>query len=146
MLVVVAFAAAGCGGGSTASTPSLANASFLASADALCAQLNHALPTTERPGLSMHEIASLSSAHARLEQTSLQKLGKLTPPASLTDAWASIVRYRQTLVEELIKFERDAEANDASAVQALTVSKERVHRRLLATARNAGFTDCARVG
>jgi hypothetical protein len=146
-LVAAASAATGCGSASgNAASESPAQSKFIAEADAICSRLNSEIVVKEAPGLNLREIARLSLPHAILEQKALRELSKLTPPPSHAHGWQQIVAYRRTLAEELLQFAHYAKANDAAAVQALGVSKERVHRELLALAGREGFSACSVVG
>lgn len=115
-------------------------------ADAICQQLNADFAASKPASQSIAEIIRLAPTRAALERQAVAKLTKLAPPPSIAPAWRKIIGYRRTLASELAALGQQAKRKDVVAIQALGVSKERVHRELLAVGAATGFKSCARVG
>lgn len=151
-VLALALASSGCGGssgaepgGSTVARSPQARR-LIASADAICGQLNTELVSTTSSHPSNSEIASTAPRHAALEKTAVARLSRLTPPPELAGDWSKIIAYRTTLAQELEALARAAKANDTAAVSALGTSKARVHKQLAVIAVHDGFSACATVG
>jgi hypothetical protein len=155
------LAVAGCGGssgsaqpagsaraaaGSAASGSALTRSGFVLRADAICQRLNVEILKVKPKSASLREIQRFAPAHAALEQSSADELGKLNPPTSIAHEWQQIVAYRRILAEELRTLGRDAHANDVAGIRALGAAKLRVHKQLLVAGKRAGFEHCSLVG
>ena len=159
LFLLGAIALAGCGGSSSgagsregsssaSSTPgsSLARSAFIARADAICKRLNAEIAKVKPKSRSLPEIARVAPIHAAVEQAAVSELSQLTPPASIAREWQQLVSYRRALATELAKLGRDAKTMSSASIRALTASKLRVHKQLLAAGAQAGFKDCPQVG
>lgn len=174
VLVAAALAAGGCSGGTSetkssqtssngsgqalsssharpaGSPPSSAEGSparsqLIARADTICKRLDTKLAAISPANLSMREIARFAPPRAALEQAAVMELSKLAPPASIARDWQQLIAYRRTLMEELFELGRDAKANDAAGIRALSASKKLVHQKLLTVATRDGFKYCSAV-
>lgn len=76
----------------------------------------------------------------------MAELSKLSPPPSLAHDWTQIIADRRKLATELVKLGGYARNGDAQAIQALTISKKRLHKHPFETASKDGFKHCSRVG
>jgi hypothetical protein len=133
---------------STPSSPTAASSDppFTVKAEAICERLNDAIAAEKPTGGGVREIKRIVPRRVALESASVEELSRLTAPASVAGAWRRMLAYRRTLARELAELLSDARHNDLTAIRALTASKQRMHRRLAATAAAAGFKVCARVG
>jgi hypothetical protein len=156
-VLALALTFGGCGGSShvapaasrsgdnSAVNSSAAEAELVGNADAICKRVDAVLVTSGRGSHDLPAIARSASRNAALERAALAELDKLKPPASLARDWGQIIAYRRTLARELIELGRDAKANDRRGVQALAVTKKRIHDKLFALATRDGFKYCSQV-
>jgi hypothetical protein len=135
MLVV-----AGCGGSSE--TASLSQTDLIAKADAICARVHveyHANGYT-----TPQSIARLAPIVAGYEQTGVDELRELRPPASMVSDWNLIVDNAQAIAQDTAKLGQYARENNLKAATPLFTADRQVQQRALATARRDGFKDCAK--
>src|ERR1700733_1457186 len=166
--ILVALAIAGCGGGSstaasrqgsqtatstasagsTSATGADATASFIAQADAICRGVNAELTagSAKRAESSLSNIARVATRNAAIERKGLAKLEALTVPGAIPLSWQGVLAKRTALSKQLAELAADARRKDNSAIQALGVTKKRVHAELRKAAKKGGFKDCAKVG
>jgi hypothetical protein len=117
---------------------------FIARADAICRGLDSRLAAVKPASLRVPEIARFAPPRAALEKTAVTELSRLTPPRSIARDWRLMITYRRTLAEELAKLGQNAKVGDARGIQALAVSKKRVHQKLFTVATREGFKYCLR--
>jgi len=113
-------------------------------ADTICRRVNNELAAAP-PGVLASQIARSAPRNAAVEQRAIAELNGITPPTAVASDWRKMIAYRQTLAEELLKLANYAKVNDTRSMQALAVSKERVHQKLSALATRDGFKDCAQL-
>lgn len=131
--------------GSPAARRLARDARFIRTADAICRRLNSEL-TLQGAEQGANYLTASTLRNARLEWVAVGRLTKLRPPAWMAADWAEMNADKRILVEQLEQFARYAQARETRAMQALALSKLRLHKRLLQTAAHDGFADCAQVG
>lgn len=117
---------------------------MIAKADAICRRVNSQLAAAP-PGVAASQIARSAPRNAALELRAVTDLNKLTPPPALAGDWQQMIAYRQTLADDLLKLAHYAQSNDARSMQALALSKKRVHQKLSKLATRDGFKDCSQL-
>jgi hypothetical protein len=124
----------------------LSNARLVAQADAICKRLNTKLDNGNDNASTQQDIVRIAPQRAATEQTALNELSKLTPPASMADDYQQMLADRQTVIEDIKKLGDDAAANDSSAEIPVYKSSSAVTEQLATTAKRSGFRYCGEVG
>jgi hypothetical protein len=143
--------ALGCGGGSSSpssagspqKTAPLAKATLIAKADTICAHYLtelHAHPL-KKASEFVQELQRLSTNH----QIELSALRKLTPPPALASDWGKIVGGNEALSRDMAVALHEARAGNLRAIAPLLSGGTREQATIIATARQDGFKDCARL-
>ncbi|HTA14711.1 MAG TPA: hypothetical protein VK781_07630 [Solirubrobacteraceae bacterium] len=139
-LAATALAVTGCG----SSSKPLTRAELTAKANAICKTVTAKLASSK--GIkTQQDIARVAPELASFEQTALDGLGKLVPPAELANDWKQFVAGAQTLAENTAKLGEYAKANNLKAAKSLITSSEQVQQQMVATARRDGIADCEKV-
>jgi hypothetical protein len=165
LLLIGAFAIAGCGGSSSAtpgaatqssasastastasSAPSAASAPFVAQAEAVCRRVNAEIVALDAKAGTAAEVKRVVPPTIAIERKGIAALGKLDPPASLARDWRRMLDDRRKLAVMLGGLLDAAKKNDGTSIKPLAASKKRVHVSLTKTATANGFKDCAKVG
>jgi hypothetical protein len=172
VVLVLAVPLVGCGGGSPASSSSRAatappttsqttpapakavpqhpagspEAKLVARAEAICARANRELAASKPLSAERSEILRVVPGNEAVEMRTAQELRNLQAPASLAHVWSAIVHDRRVLAKQLGTLVAMTENYDTAGVRRLTKVKISLHKSLAATARNAGFVQCAEFG
>jgi len=125
---------------STSGKP-LTQAELIAKADAICARVNAKRSTIAIS--TAQQYATLVPQLASYEQAAVAELAALVPPASMANDWNLIVAGSRQLADNTTKLGEDAKAEDFSSLHTLVASNEKTQAQLTATAKRAGFKDCA---
>jgi hypothetical protein len=120
------------------------DASFVAQAEAICAQRNSELTAVGAVGVNKAQLASVAARRAVIERQALAELGKLTPPTDMARDWQGVITYSRLTLARVEKLARDAKSHGATSVERFrTGSASAVRFRLLVAARRAGLKQCA---
>ena len=138
-LAAITLAVLGCG----ASPKPLTRAELTAKANTICEGVTAKLKA--KTIKSQQDIARVASELASFEQTALDDLSKLVPPAELADDWKQFVAGAQTLAENTAKLGEYAKAKNLKAAGHLITSSEAVQKRMVATAKRDGLKGCEQV-
>src|SRR6202035_5456775 len=133
-LTGVAFAVSGCG----SSPKPLTRAELTTKANAICKTVTAKLAT--KTIKSQQDIARIAPELASFEQSALNELSKLVPPAELEADWKAFVSGAQTLAENTSKLGEYAKANNLKAARGLITSSQAVQKQMVATAKRDGIT------
>jgi hypothetical protein len=156
VVVIASLLLGGCGGSSgghtastTASTSTNAastspGSGFVPSAEAICRSLNVRLAGDNVNAIA--DIARIAPRRSQLEKATLAELERLQPPSSVARAWTSMLTARRSIADALAKLGSAVKTGDLKQLQPILSSSGRVALRMDATAKHAGFTDCATVG
>jgi hypothetical protein len=143
-VALAAALAATCGCGS--SPKPLTRAELTAKANAICKNVSAKLAAATRGGINnRQDIARIAPELAGFEQTALEELGKLVPPAKLERDWKQFVAGAQTLAENTAKLGEYAKANNLKSGGALIRSSEATRKSMVAIAKRDGLKDCEQV-
>jgi hypothetical protein len=148
VLILVAIAAAGCGGSGSSPT----RQSFVAQADPICKQVsivrssanaavNHVSPSTVK---ELSVLARVAPSVASDEQQAVAKLRTLTPPSSLSGDWRTLLTGMQQLAGDAAQIGAGAKAQNFSEVKSITDSGRQLRQQLTASATRDGFAYCGR--
>jgi uncharacterized membrane protein YccC len=124
----------------------LSEGELIARADAICTRVNNEIADVKPVGLNAQRIASVAPAHALIEQTGVNQLERLEPPASMATDWQRIIALRRRLATELDQLANAADSEDMAGIRGFAASKLRVHHQLSALAKRDGFRVCGQVG
>jgi hypothetical protein len=141
VLVASVFATASCGASSKVSRGRLSHADLIAKADAICARMRaeyHANGYTTNAS-----IAKLAPILAGYEQTGVDEMRALRPPASLTSDWNLIVDNAQSIATDTAKLGQLAKENNLKAAASLFAIDRRNQQRALTVAARDGFKECS---
>lgn len=124
----------------------LSKAKLIARADVICARLNAQLAAAKDVVTNdQATIAQIASRRSNTEQTALLRLRKLTPPTSLLRDWEQILAYRGMVVSDLAKVAEAAASNNRKAANSVLLAATDIVKRLSATAKRAGFSECGKI-
>lgn len=138
-LAATALVVLGCG----SSPKPLTRAELTAKANTICEGVTAKLKSTNIK--SQQDIARVAPELASFEQTALDDLSKLVPPAELADDWKQFVAGAQTLAENTAKLGEYAKANNLKAAGHLITASQAVQKRMVATAKRDGLKSCEEV-
>jgi hypothetical protein len=162
-LTAIALAASGCGGSSktestttaaSTTTPattaaakteagkSLTRTELIAEADTICARLN--AKRAAYPIRTRQDYARVLPLLAAYDRAAAAEMSKLAPPASMANDWKLIVADTQTLADDTSRLSAYIASSNSQAGSALLSAVAKVDQQTLATAKYAGFKDCAR--
>lgn len=94
--------------------------------------------------VQQQDVIRLAAALSSYEMHALDKLRKLTPPASLSSDWNAIVTGIHTIAVNTAKIGRYTQANEPAAAHAVLVSSVTVERQVNSLAARDGFKECSR--
>jgi hypothetical protein len=148
VLILLAIAAAGCGGSGSAPT----RQSFVAQADPICRQVsivrnsanaavNKASPSTAK---ELTVLARVAPSVAADEQQAIAKLRTLTPPSSLSGDWHTLLTGMQQLAGDAGQIATGAKVRNFTEVKSITDSGRQLRQQLTAIATRDGFAYCGR--
>lgn len=121
--------------------------SFVAQADPLCRETNQQLARSSAQGKSKGpDLVAALIRNETIERRAMGRLAKLTPPAGLVPDWRKMLRYRQSLADQLGRLAAAVRVKAKASEEHLISAKKRSHRQLREVAGKAGFKDCAKVG
>lgn len=131
----------GCG----SSPKPLTRAQLVARADAICRQVTAKLETVNkgRAVSTPQQIARAAAGASGFEQSALDELGKLTPPAALEADWKRFVAGAQSLADDTASLSESV--NDPAVARRVIASAEATQKQMAAIAKRNGFTDCEQV-
>jgi hypothetical protein len=138
-LAAVTLAISGCG----SSPKPLTRAELTAKADKICEGVTAKLKS--RTIKNQQDIARIAPELASFEQTALDDLSKLVPPAKLADDWKQFVAGAQTLAENTAKLGEYAKANNLKSAGHLITASEAVQKRMVVIAKRDGLKACEQV-
>jgi hypothetical protein len=149
-LATTTLAICGCGGssgssnasGSSGSSKTLTRAELITKANAICARVNTKRASTHYRTLP--EVARSAPRLASYEQAAAAELGKLVPPAEMSNDWQQIVANARALAGYTLQIGEYAKAKNVAAAQPLLTSIRASNHQLVATARAVGLTECSR--
>jgi hypothetical protein len=139
VLMGVTLAVSGCG----SSSKPLTRAELTTKANAICKTVTAKLAS--KTIKTQQDIARVAPELASFEQSALNELSKLVPPAELEADWKAFVSGAQTLAENTSKLGEYAKANDLKAAKGLITSSVAVQKQMTATAKRDGLKDCEQV-
>jgi hypothetical protein len=91
-------------------------------------------------------VERLAPAFAARERAALVRLRELSPPASVSRDWHTMLAYRAILAGQLVRYGRATRLRDGAAVGALAASRARALSSMRRVAERDGFRQCAKVG
>ena len=154
LAVLCAASDAGCGSGAPTkkasalppptAAPSHQPTQFLADASSICKRLSTEVSDPPGTVLDAKTLARLAPMHAAAEYRALRQLEHLTPPPSIRSDWASMLRYRKSLADNLTALGRAAKAEDHAAFEKLAKEKSRSYDALGRLAERAGVGACGK--
>lgn len=112
--------------------------------DAICERRNNELLRTVVSRFRDVGIARTASKRVRVEGQALDELGRLPVPSAIAAEWQQILYYHRQIVENLSAIALSARRNDNQELSRHLAANVTSHEKLLAVARSAGFTACAR--
>jgi hypothetical protein len=121
----------------------LSSSQLIASADAICVRLSRELAAAKDTIQSQADIIRIAPHRAASEQTAVEELSKLTPPAAMARGYRQMVVFRRTLAEDITKLGVDAETKNVRSEDAIFTSSASLQAQMRATAESNGFKDCA---
>lgn len=121
-------------------TPQLTSAKLVAAADPLCAALTarRAMNKIRTKSDYIHILEAMSP----YEQQIIGELSALTPPATLSGAWKTILANYKTIAANLRQITQYMTEKHEDAAAALLEKSNMLARTTAAIARRHGFKDC----
>jgi hypothetical protein len=114
-------------------------------ADEICLRLNNELETKRVGSVSPQSVVQITTRRIPIEQAALVELSRLKPPASVAADWQKFLAIRRTLIEELEKLKRYAQAKNAAGEKAVFVSSSTFETKMNAPSERVNAKVCARV-
>jgi hypothetical protein len=124
------------------STASLTKSQLIAAADAICGRVNQMI--FSNPYRSQADIPRLAPQIAALEQSSVEEMAKLVPPASLAHDWQQILADSRRRARDTAKLGELAGKGGMKQVGLLLSRDAPIETRLLSTAQRDGFQVCSK--
>ncbi len=119
--------------------------SMKASVEAICSKRNRATNVVDVTSTSEKSFKRVARGRATVEQDALSELLKLKAPASQGARWREFLNSRRELVIAWGKF-GNASESDIKQGQDLLTAVAVIQRRVLALAKQAGYTQCTQIG
>jgi hypothetical protein len=140
VLAATALAVCGCG----SSSKPLTRAELTAKADTICKSVSAKLATNKKIS-SIQDIARTAPKLASSEQSALNELSKLVPPAAMEADWKTFITGAQSLAENTAKLGEYAKSNNLKSARTLIVSSETTVKQMTAIAQKYGIKNCEQV-
>jgi hypothetical protein len=139
---LAATALAICGCGSSSSKP-LTRAELTAKADTICKSVS--AKVAGKSANTIQEVARTATELSSSEQSALNELSKLVPPAAMEADWKTFIAGAQTLAENTAKLGEYAKSNDLKNARTLILSSEATVKQMTAIAQKYNIKGCEQV-
>jgi hypothetical protein len=137
-LTAAALVVGGCG-----SSKPLTRAELTAKANAICKTVSAKVAT--KTINSVQGVARTAPELASVEQSALNELSKLVPPADMENDWKTFTAGAQKLAEDTSKLGEYAKANNLEGAHSLITSSEATVQQMTAIAKRYAIRDCEQV-
>lgn len=135
--------ASGCG----SSSPPLTRAQLVEKANSICRRVAAKVEAVAKGQNvnSPQQLASLASKLSGLEQSALDELGKLVPPAAMEADWKRFIAGAQSLADDTASLGEAASTNDTTQAKRLIASASGTQKQMAAIAKRNRLSDCEQV-